>query len=124
MSTDFSIRPVGAPVATPFVKPAPPAAVEAVQTQLPPSQSVTAPDSTVKPRNDSGARNDTLSRQISIDRAADQVVYKLIDSRTSLVIRQFPDEALLRSRAYARALDDARLAALTTRKTGVTNLIA
>lgn len=124
MSTDFSIRPVGAPVATPFVKPAPPAAVEAVQTQLPPSQSVTAPDSTVKPRNDSGARNDTLSRQISIDRAADQVVYKLIDSRTSLVIRQFPDEALLRSRAYARALDDARLATLATRKTGVTNLIA
>ncbi len=124
MSTDFSIRPVGAPVATPFVKPAPPAAVEAVRTQLPPSQSVTASGATVKVRNDSNAQGDTLSRQVSIDRAADQVVYKVVDSRTSLVVRQFPDEALLRSRAYARALDDARLAALTTRKTGVTNLIA
>ena len=110
MGTDFSIKPVGAPVATPFVKPAPPAAVEAVQTQLPPDKTVTATDTTVKVRNDSSGQNDALSRQVSIDRAAAQVVYKVVDSRTSLVIRQFPDEALLRSRAYGRALEDVRLA--------------
>lgn len=111
MGTDFSIKPVGAPVATPFVKPAPPAAVEAVQTQLPPDKTVTAADTTVKVRSDTSAQNDALSRQVSIDRAAAQVVYKVVDSRTSLVIRQFPDEALLRSRAYGRALEDVRLAA-------------
>lgn len=118
MGTDFNIKPVGAPVATPFVRPAPAAPVEAVQTQLPPSQTVTAADTVVTVRSDSNAQSDALSRQVSIDRAAAQVVYKVVDSRTSLVIRQFPDEALLRSRAYGRALEDARL---TARKQVVTD---
>lgn len=120
MGTDFSIKPVGAPVATPFVKPAPQAAVEAVQTQLPAEKTVTAADTVVKVRSDANAQNDAVSRQVSIDRAAAQVVYKVVDSRTSLVIRQFPDEALLRSRAYGRALEEVRLAsrrqALTDRR--------
>lgn len=111
MGTDFSIRPVGAPVATPLVKPAPAAAVEAVPTQLPPRQTVTASDATDRARNDSSVQDDSLSHEVSIDRAAAQVVYKVVDNRTSLVVRQFPDEALLRSRAYGRALEDARLAA-------------
>jgi hypothetical protein len=29
----------------------------------------------------------------------------VIDSRTSLVVKQFPDEAILRRRAYFRTLD-------------------
>ncbi|MFZ5734181.1 MAG: hypothetical protein ACOY4O_15710 [Pseudomonadota bacterium] len=89
-----------------------------MQTQLPPDKTVTAADTVVRVRNDSGARSDALSRQVSIDRAAAQVVYKVVDNRTSLVIRQFPDEALLRSRAYGRALEEARLAA---RKQAVTD---
>jgi hypothetical protein len=32
----------------------------------------------------------------------------VVDNRTSLVVRQFPDEARLRARAYLRALDIAR----------------
>ena len=43
-----------------------------------------------------------------IDRAAAEVVYRVVDNRTSLVVRQFPDEARLRARAYLRAQDIAR----------------
>jgi len=44
MSTDFSIRPVGAPAATPVVQQSSDAANNAVATELPASQSVTAAD--------------------------------------------------------------------------------
>jgi uncharacterized FlaG/YvyC family protein len=33
------------------------------------------------------------------------MVYQVVDNRTSIVVRQFPDEAMLRRRAYFRALD-------------------
>ena len=48
MGADFSIKPVGASVATPFIQPAPEAARNAVQTQLPASQSVTAAGAAAK----------------------------------------------------------------------------
>ena len=44
MSTDFSIKPVGAPVAAPIVQPISEAARTAVATELPARQSVTATD--------------------------------------------------------------------------------
>jgi uncharacterized FlaG/YvyC family protein len=42
---------------------------------------------------------------VVIDRAAASIVYQVIDSRTSLVVKQFPEEAVLRRRAYFHALD-------------------
>ena len=44
MSTDFNIKPVGAPVAAPIIQPISEAAEDAVATELPPSESVTASD--------------------------------------------------------------------------------
>ena len=44
MSTDFNIKPVGAPVATPVAPPVSEAANHAVATELPAAQSVTAAD--------------------------------------------------------------------------------
>ena len=44
MSTDFSIKPVGAPAAIPVAQPVSEATNNAVQTVLPASQSVTVPD--------------------------------------------------------------------------------
>ncbi|SRR6478752_3119657 len=105
MGTDFSIKPVGAPVATSIVQPAGHAADDAVATQLPPSQSVTAADVSVRIRNDLQTSGDTLSRQAYIDTDAASIVYQVVDNRTSLVVKQFPDEAMLRRRAYLRALD-------------------
>ena len=109
MGADFNIKPAGAIVAAPVMRPLPQAAQEAVSTQLPPSQSVVAVDESLHIRNDTTFGDFNMSRQVSIDRAAGTIVTQVIDAETRLVIKQFPDEALLRSRAYARALDDARL---------------
>ncbi|MES2750250.1 MAG: hypothetical protein V4661_02655 [Pseudomonadota bacterium] len=108
MSADFNIKPVGASVAANFIEPASDAAKAAVPTQLPSDKAVTAADASLSARNNPQAETDRLSRQVVIDRAAAEIVYRVVDNRTSLVVRQFPDEARLRARAYLRALDIAR----------------
>ena len=105
MSTDFSIKPVGAPVATPVAAHVSEAAHHAVPTQLPAPRSVTAVDAGVRARVDSDVVNPSVSHQVVIDRAAASIVYQVVDEKTSLVVRQFPDEAILRRRAYFHALD-------------------
>ena len=105
MGTDFSIKPVGAPVAALLVPPASSAVSEAVATQLPPGDSVTAAEAGARVRNDAQSPGDGVSHHAVIDRAANAVVYQVVDNRTSLVVRQFPDEAALRRRAYFHALD-------------------
>ncbi len=110
MSTDFSIKPVGAPVAAPIVQPVNEAAQHAVKTDLPASRSVTATDASSRAASDSDAvtvslSNGSLSNQVFIDRDAGAVVYQVVDNRTSQVVKQFPDEAVLRRRAYFHALD-------------------
>jgi hypothetical protein len=101
MSTDFSIKPVGAPVATPVAQPVSTAANEAVATVLPPDKSVTVAD----PSAGSLPVSDYVSHQVVLDRAAASIVYQVIDSRTDTVVEQFPDEAVLRRRAYFHTLD-------------------
>jgi uncharacterized FlaG/YvyC family protein len=105
MSADFNIRPVGTPAATPVVQPSSDAAHKAVATELPASKTVTAADISVSIRNDPETANDYVSHQVVIDRAAASIVYQVVDNRTNLVVQQFPDEAVLRRRAYFRALD-------------------
>ena len=105
MSTDFSIRPVGAPAVTPVVQPSGDAAHKAVATELPASQSVTAASASASVRNDPETASDYVSHQVVIDRAAASIVYQVVDNRTNLVVQQFPDEAVLRRRAYFHALD-------------------
>jgi hypothetical protein len=105
VSTDFSIKPVGAPVATPIVHPATEAVHNAVTTELPATQSVTAADASVRARNDFDAVGASVSRQVVVDRAAAAIVYQVVDTRTSLVVDQFPDQAVLRRRAYFHTLD-------------------
>ena len=108
MSTDFSIKPVGAPVVTPVAQAASPAANSAVgTTELPASQSVTAADAGASVRNDPGASgaSDSISHQAFLDRAAGSIVYQVVDNRTNQVVQQFPDDAALRRRAYFRTLD-------------------
>ena len=108
MSTDFSIKPVGAPVATLIVSAANSAASSAVAPQLPPSQSVTAVDASAASRNEPQSSSDFVSRQAFFDRAAASVVFQVVDSRTDQVVQQFPDEAVLRRRAYFHTLDLAK----------------
>jgi uncharacterized FlaG/YvyC family protein len=108
MSTDFSIKPVGAPVATPITPPVSEAARSAVATELPASQSVAAADASARVNLNSNAVTASVSNQVVIDREAASIVYQVVDNRTSQVVRQFPEEAVLRRRAYFRALDLAK----------------
>jgi hypothetical protein len=108
MSADFNIKPVGASVAATYIEPASSAAKTAVPTQLPPDKAVTAPDASLQSRFNPQAETDRLSRQVVIDRAAAEIVYRTVDKRTNVVVTQYPDEARLRARAYLRALDIAR----------------
>jgi hypothetical protein len=117
MSTDFSIKPVGAPVAAPIVQPISKAAEQAVATELPASQSVLAADAGASARYESDVANPTVSNQVVIDRAAAAIVYQVIDNRTSLVVKQFPEEAVLRRRAYFHTLDLTRDAPTRLRAT-------
>ena len=103
MSSDFNIRPAAGPVATSLAPPATPAADDAVATDLPAHQSVPAADAAARVRNDT--QSGTTSNNVFIDRDAASVVYQVVDNRTSLVVKQYPDQAALRRRAYFRALD-------------------
>jgi hypothetical protein len=105
VSTDFSIRPVGAPVATPIAPSVSAAAHSAVATELPASQSVTVVDASARARSESDAVRASVSHQVIVDQAAASIVYQVVDTRTDTVVTQFPDEAVLRRRAYFRALD-------------------
>jgi uncharacterized FlaG/YvyC family protein len=111
MSIDFNIKPVGAPVAAPIVQHVSEAAQHAVATELPASQSVAAADSSARASTDSAAvrvsisNASSMSNQVVIDRDARAVVYQVIDTRTSQVVKQFPEEAVLRRRAYFHTLD-------------------
>jgi hypothetical protein len=108
MSTDFSIRPVGAPPATPVVPSSSDAVSNAVATELPSSQSVTAVDGSAGVRNDPQASSEYILHQAFIDQAAASIVYQVVDSRTNAVVSQYPDEAVLRRRAYFHTLDLAK----------------
>jgi hypothetical protein len=108
MSSDFSIRPVGAPTVTPVVQAPSQAANEAVATDLPASQSVTVGDPSAAARNDAQAQataNEYVSHQAYFDRDAASMVFQVLNGRTDAVVDQFPDEAVLRRRAYFHALD-------------------
>src|SRR5436305_15224125 len=104
MASDFSIRPQGAPAALP-AQFAPPAADDAVATELAAHQSVAALDPPPRLRNDPQSPGGDTSKQVVLDREANAIVTRVVDNRTSLVVKQFPDQQFLRRRAYARALE-------------------
>jgi len=109
MSTDFSIRPVGVPAPSPVVAPQTQAASNGVATDLPASQSVTPADAGASVRNDpSSVNEDDITHQAFFDRDAATLVFQVVNSWTDQVVEQFPDDAVLRRRAYFHALDLAK----------------
>ena len=103
MSTDFSIRPVGVPVAPSFPPAVSSAAQTAVPTQLPASQTVTATD-TSSPSSNNALSSGNLAQQAYFDTSAASVVFQSVDELTGQVVQQYPDDATLRRRAYFRSL--------------------
>src|SRR5262245_44671817 len=105
MSTDFSIRPAGSPAPSPVVQPVSQAANNAVATELPANQSVTATDESTVTRNDAQFVTFDISHEAFYDREAGSMVYQVVDDKTDEVVNQYPDEAVLRRRAYFHALE-------------------
>lgn len=112
MSTDYLIKPVGAPVAAVIARPAPESVREAVPTQLPPDKTVTAAPGishvNVSPANYQQVDSDRISKGVIIDRDAKEIVFVSVDKKTNQIINQYPEENRLRTRAYLRAMDTAK----------------
>ena len=95
-----TITPPGA-VQQAFVsRPEPVAVVQAVATELPAAKAVTA----VSPAAPALGLSDPYEYQVLVDPATHDVIYRTVDERSRQVVRQVPDQALLRMRAYARSL--------------------
>jgi flagellar protein FlaG len=80
---------------------------DAVPTNLAPSQTVTAATKTNEARQDalqSDSADPSYVRKIVLDAHSREVIYQVLDVQSRRVVRQIPDEALLRLRAYNRAL--------------------
>jgi hypothetical protein len=81
---------------------------EAVATQLTAAQSVTAAADTAAPRNDSAraahAYAPSQTRDVILDAQSREVIFRVVDVRSGRVVRQVPDEAIMRLRAYTRAM--------------------
>ena len=112
MGADFNIKPVGAPVATPIIRPEPEPARQAVPTQLPADKTVSVAGSpqrpTLSPDNYQQANADRISREVIIDKDAAAIVFVSVDNKTSQIINQYPDATRLRTRAYLRAQETAK----------------
>lgn len=78
---------------------------QAVATDVPESKAVTAAATAAAARNNAGSAN-TVTRELIIDANSRAVIYRVIDQRSRQVVRQVPEQAMLRLRAYARALSE------------------
>ncbi|WP_170263360.1 hypothetical protein [Blastochloris sulfoviridis] len=120
MDTGLTIKPTSSPTqigvgrddALPVPKAAP--------TELAPSQTVTAaaPSTNTQAQPGSPSRQGTeaematlyanafdyLDGRVLLDAQSCEVVFRMIDVRTRKVVEQVPDQALLRLRAYTRAI--------------------
>ncbi len=106
MGTDFSISPVGVPVATPVVRPQPETTGRAVPTELPPPKAASALTSAAAAASKPSSPEPQLSQNVVIDRGANTIVFQTINQATGQVVSQFPDNAVLQARAYSRALQE------------------
>jgi hypothetical protein len=97
--------PGGAQQALPS-RPAPIPVAQAVATELSAAKAVTAANSAGPTINNAPGRSDSYEYQVLVDPATHDVIYRTVDERSRQVVRQVPDQALLRMRAYARALPE------------------
>jgi hypothetical protein len=80
---------------------------QAVATDLSPAKTVTAAETALAARNapyGPSSSSDLFQRSVVLDPATRDMIFRVVDVRSRQVVRQVPDEAMLRMRAYARAL--------------------
>jgi uncharacterized FlaG/YvyC family protein len=109
MDTGIAVRTVSNVAATDYARPASAPVQQAVKTELDPAKSVTATAPGDQARSDLlSGRAASLDRQVVIDPQTREVIFRIMDTRTRQVVRQVPDQALLRMRAYAKALSEGK----------------
>ena len=115
MDSGLTIRPIPNIAEMAYVRPEPAPVPAAVTTTLAASKTVTA-----LPRAEGVAGHDSAryaalesrtTRDVVIDPQTREVIFRTIDIRTRQVQSQIPDAAVLRLRAYIRAMEDAESAA-------------
>ena len=77
---------------------------QAVATELSPAKSVTAVETAQPVRNDAAPSSENYQHTVILDPATQDLIFRVVDVRSRQVVRQVPDEALLRMRAYSRAI--------------------
>jgi len=77
---------------------------QAVATDLSPTKAVTAAETALAARNQPYSSSESFQRDVILDPATRDVILRVVDVRSRQVVRQVPDQALLRMHAYARAL--------------------
>ncbi len=83
---------------------APTPVAEAVTTDLAPPKTVSAANTALAARNDTSTSSDLYQHTVLLDPATQELIFRTIDVRSRQVVRQIPEEALLRMQAYAHAL--------------------
>jgi hypothetical protein len=106
MDAGLTIKPVAGLNLPDFARPAP--AIQAgAPTDLPPAKAVNPVAEAGAIRPESSAA-DYTTHNVTIDSQIREVIYRVIDTRTRQVVKQVPDEVLLRTRAYSKAIEDGR----------------
>jgi uncharacterized FlaG/YvyC family protein len=115
MDTALTSKPPAPAATTAFVRPDVQPVREAVATELAAPKAVTAVTNAVSGNtatkasaNDVAQRAAPFTREILIDPQSREVIFRVIDVRSRQVVRQVPDEALLRMRVYTRAIADGK----------------
>src|ERR1043166_3874069 len=106
MDSGLTVRPVGVANQTGAVRLDAAPVRDAVPTHLAPAQSVTATAKANETRQDAlqaGTSDPSYVRKIILDAHSREVIYQVLDAKSGRVVRQIPEEAMLRLRAYNRA---------------------
>lgn len=109
MDTGLAIRPSTTATQPNIVRPDAAPVRDAVATELAPAKSVTAANGADAARHDPvQSTPDSHVRKIILDAHSREVIYQVVDAGSGQVVRQVPDEAMLRLRAYTRAMAQGR----------------
>ncbi len=94
----------GAPQVVP-TRPAPAPVAQAVATDLAPAKTVTAANTALAAQNNT---SEQYQHTVLLDPATQELIFRTIDVRSRQIVRQVPEEALLRMQAYAHALAEGK----------------
>ena len=106
MDSGLTVRPAGISAQATGTRAEAPPVRDATPTNLAPPQTVTASTKANETRQDpvqTGTSDPSYVRKIILDAHSREVIYQVIDAKSGRVVRQIPEEAMLRLRAYNRA---------------------